>query len=61
MENLANYEVDAENDAQEDTVKKAMEGTTHAVVVDPEDPEKLEHDEIIDEVGMALDSLLDDL
>jgi hypothetical protein len=61
MENLANYEVVAENDAQEETIKKAMEGTKHAVVVDPSDPEKLEHDEITDEVGMALDSLLDDL
>jgi len=55
MENLANYEVESENDAQEESVKKAMKTTKKVVVVDPEDPEKLEHDEIVDEIGMALD------
>lgn len=61
MENLASYENEMENDAQEESVKQAMEGTNHATVVDPSDPEKLEHDEIEDEIGMAIDAALDDL
>ena len=61
MENLASYADDSENDAQEESIKKAMEGTKKAVVVDPEDPEKLEQDEISDEIGMAIDAALDDL
>lgn len=61
LENLASYETEAENDAQEETIKKAMEGTKKAVVVDPSDPEKLAEDEIEDEIGMAIDAALDDL
>ena len=62
LENLASYETDAENDAQEESIKKAMVGTKVVTpVTDPSDPEKLEHDEIEDEIGMAIDAALDDL
>jgi len=61
MQNLESYTDDVENTEQEETIKKAMEDTQKAVVVNPEDPEKLEHDEIVDEIGMALEAALDDL
>jgi secreted trypsin-like serine protease len=61
MENLANYADDSENIAQEETVKKAMEVTQKKHVVSNGEPEKLPHDEIVDEIGMAIDAALDDL
>lgn len=63
LENLSTYEAETENEAQEESVKKAMEAVKPEVteVKDPEDPEKLPQDEIEDEVGMAIDAALEDL
>ena len=61
MENLANYANDSENTAQEETVKKAMEATQKKQVLKKGEPEKLPQDEIVDEIGMAIDAALDDL
>ena len=63
MENLANYQDEVENDAQEESVKKAMEDVKPEVVEvkDPGEPEKLPQEEIEDEIGKAIDSALDDL
>lgn len=61
MENLATYSDNAENTAQEESVAKAMDNTGKAINFDPEDPEKLEVEEIVDEIGMAIDAALDDL
>jgi len=56
MENLENYS------APEVIVAEPVkEEVVEVVVQDPEDPEKLEHDEIEDEIGMAIDAALDDL
>ncbi len=63
MENLASYQDEAENEAQEESVKKAMETVKSetAEVREPGEPEKLPQEEIEDEIGMAIDSALDDL
>jgi len=52
---------DSENNAQEETVEKAMETIPKKVVREHGEPEKLPQDEIVDEIGMAIDAALDDL
>jgi len=61
MENLSKYTEESENTAQEETVKKAMETIQKKVVREHGEPEKLPQDEIVDEIGMAIDAALDDL
>jgi len=61
MENLNNYsEKDLEKDVTKDVEKKVIqkEEKPKKISSNPSgEPEKLEHDEIVDEVGMALDAL----
>jgi hypothetical protein len=52
MKNLDNYADEAKKEKL-DTIKPKNDGTG--------DPEKLDQEEIVDEVGMAIDNLLDDL
>lgn len=63
LENLASYQDETEKEEREESVKKAMEAVNPAAAraKDPEDPEKLPQDEIVDEIGMAIDAALDDL
>ena len=52
MQNLANY-ADVAEEEKLDTIKPTADGAG--------DPEKLDQEEIVDEVGMAIDDLLDDI
>ena len=61
MENLSSYAEDSDNTAQEETVRKAMETTQKKVVREHGEPEKLPQNEIVDEIGVAIDAALDDL
>ncbi len=66
MENLEQYAEESDNTVQEERVKKAVEVipkkvTPEKVIREHGEPEKLPQDEIVDELGMAIDAALDDL
>ncbi len=61
MENLSKYTDDSEGIVREEALLKALNDTQKELVVETGEPEKLPYDEIVDEIGMAIDAALDDL
>ena len=60
MQNLENY-ADTAKDEVVEIAKPVLVSPSKPEVDNSGEPEKLEHDEVVDEIGMALEAALDDL